>query len=172
MTTPIVEDDRTGPPFMAGDRESLESWLELYRETLPIKLSGLTPEQLCERAVPPSTLSLLGIARHLTKVERYWFQNVVAGQDLPRLYCEVPDGDYDHTEPASALADVERFGTELAASRDAAAAVDDLDAALPGKRDGEDLNLRWVYVHMIEEYARHLGHADLLRECVDGATGY
>jgi Protein of unknown function (DUF664) len=173
MRSPVVEDSRSGPPFMAGDRESLETWLEFYRSTLPMKVGGLTPQQLCEPAVPPSTLTLLGIVRHLTKVERYWFGNVVAGIDQPRLYCESdPGGDFAGIQPDQALGDLERHLVEVTAARDQAAAITDLDAALPGKRDGQNLNLRWVYVHMIEEYARHLGHADLLRERVDGVTGY
>ena len=168
-----VTDDRADPPFMAGDRESLESWLELYRATVPIKVGGLTPEQLCRPAVPPSTLTLLGIVRHLTKVERYWFVNVVGGEEAAILYCEDDeDGDFNDLKEDSALADLERFEAELAVSRERARAVTDLDAPLRGKRRGQDLNLRWVYVHMVEEYARHLGHADLIRECVDGVTGY
>jgi hypothetical protein len=169
----VVPDERGDPPFMAGDRESLESWLEQYRETVPIKVGGLTPEQLCHAAVPPSTLTLLGIVRHLTKVERYWFVNVVAGEDAPILYCvQDVDGDFNDVEPASALDDLGRFDAELVASRARAGAVTDLDAPLRGKRRGQQVNLRWVYVHMVEEYARHLGHADLIRECVDGVTGY
>lgn len=171
--SPQIPDERDDPPFMAGDRDSLESWLELYRATLPIKVGGLTPSQLCQAAVPPSSLTLLGIVRHMTKVERYWFGNVVGGEDLPFLYCEQdPDGDFNDLAEDSALADLGRFEAELVASRHRAHAVIDLDAPLPGKRRGNDVNLRWVYVHMIEEYARHLGHADLIRECVDGVTGY
>jgi hypothetical protein len=171
--SPSVADDRVDPPFLAGDRDSLESWLELYRATVPIKVGGLTPEQLCRPAVPPSTLTLLGIVRHLTKVERYWFANVVSGDDAPILYCgEDEDGDFNDIAAESALADLERFDAELEASRDRARAVTDLDAPLRGKRRGRDVNLRWVYAHMVEEYARHLGHADLIRECVDGVTGY
>jgi hypothetical protein len=172
-TSPAVEDTRTGPPFMAGDRESLESWLEFYRETLPIKVGGLTPDQMCQAAVPPSTLTLLGIVRHLSKVERYWFGNVVAGVDAPKLYCEDdPDGDFNDVRPDTALVDLDGYHEEVATARSRAAKIEDLDAVLPGRRNGQDLNLRWVYVHMIEEYARHLGHADLLRECIDGVTGY
>ena len=176
MTEPrsrTVADDRADPPFMASDRESLESWLELYRTTVPIKVGGLTAEQLCRAAVPPSTLTLLGIVRHLTKVERYWFANVVSGEDLPILYCQDDeDGDFNDLAGESALDDLDRFEAELVASRERARAVNDLDAPLRGKRRGQDVSLRWVYVHMVEEYARHLGHADMIRECVDGVTGY
>ncbi|WP_427018815.1 DinB family protein [Pseudarthrobacter sp. P1] len=172
-TTPLLPDDRTDPPFLAGDRESLESWLELYRATLPIKVGGLTPGQLCTAAVPPSDLTLLGIIRHLSEVERYWFTNVVAGEDAPSLYGgDDPDGDFNDLDPSTPLADLDWFHAALATARAQAAAVADLDAPLPGRRHGQALNLRWVYTHMVEEYARHLGHADLLRESIDGSTGY
>jgi Protein of unknown function (DUF664) len=171
---PVTEDERCGPPFMAGERDSLESWLEFYRVTLPIKLAGLTAEQLCVRSVPPSSLSLLGLLRHLTRVEQYWFTEVVTGTPTPRTYrTDVhPDGDLDLTDPAEAAGDLQRYHAEVEQARAHAALVGDLDAALPGLRHGEQVNLRWVYVHMIEEYARHLGHVDLLREMLDGATGY
>lgn len=171
--TPEIPDARTGPPFMAGERESLEAWLEFYRITLPIKVGGLTPEQLCRQAVPPSKLTVVGIVRHLSDVERYWFSNVVAGSSEAARYKAVdPDADFtDYTE-AGALADVAAYGEELVHVRELAAAVTDLDAPLPGLRRGQQVNLRWVYTHMIEEYARHLGHLDLLRECVDGTAGY
>jgi Protein of unknown function (DUF664) len=167
--TPI--DDRAEVPFMAGERESLESWLEMYRRTLPLKVGGLTPEQLCTASVPPSNLTLLGLVRHLTKVEQYWFSTVVSGELVPLVYGD-RDGDFNEITPAHAMADLARYDQELVTSRSAAASVADLDRALPGTRHGQELNLRWVYVHMIEEYARHLGHADLLREAIDGVTGY
>jgi len=171
---PVTEDERTGPPFMAGDRDSLETWLEFYRVTLPVKLAGLTAEQLCIRSVPPSDLSLLGVLRHLTRVEQYWFTEVVAGTPTPRMYSteDYPDGDLDLTDPTEAAADLARYGAELERARASAVGVANLDAPLPGLRHGREVNLRWVYVHMIEEYARHLGHVDLLREALDGATGY
>lgn len=171
--TPEPADTRTGPPFMAGERESLEAWLEFYRETLPLKLGGLTAEQLCRAAVPPSTMTLVGIVRHLTDVERYWFSNVVAGSDEQARYkSQDPDADFTEYSVETALADVAAYPEELVRVRAHAAGVGSLDAALPGLRRGQELNLRWVYTHMIEEYARHLGHADLLRECLDGRTGY
>ncbi|SEF03624.1 Protein of unknown function [Arthrobacter alpinus] len=171
--TPEIPDTRTGPPFMAGERESLEAWLEFYRFTLPIKVGGLTPEQLCRRAVPPSKLTVVGIVRHLSDVERYWFSNVVAGSTEPARYkAEDPDADFNGITESCALADIAAYGDELVHVRELAAVVDDLDAPLPGLRRGQEVNLRWVYTHMIEEYARHLGHLDLLRECVDGTAGY
>ena len=171
--TPAPQDTRTGPPFMAGERQSLEAWLEFYRETLPLKIGGLTATQLCRPAVPPSTLTIAGIVRHLTDVERYWFSNIVAGSGQPARYRALdPDADFNAYSHAAALADVAAYTEELRHVRLLAAAATDLDAPLPGLRHGRELNLRWVYTHMIEEYARHLGHVDLLRECVDGSTGY
>lgn len=171
--TPEMIDTRTDPPFMAGERESLEAWLELYRNTLPLKVGGLTAEQLCREAVPPSTLTVVGVVRHLSDVERYWFSNVVAGSSQEARYkADDPDADFTGYDEATALADVAAYETELAQVRALAAAVTDLDAPLPGLRRGQQLNLRWVYTHMIEEYARHLGHVDLLREALDGTAGY
>lgn len=173
LRSPEVADNRTGPTFMAGERESLEAWLEFYRQTLPIKVGGLSPTQLCSAAIPPSTLTIVGIVRHLTDVERYWFSNVAAGTAEPARYRSAdPDADFTEYSESTALADVAAFSDGLVHVRKHAAAVTDLDAALPGRRHGKELNLRWVYTHMIEEYARHLGHVDLLRECVDGRTGY
>lgn len=171
--SPTPTDDRTDIPYMAGERESLEAWLEMYRRTLPLKVGGLTPEQLCTASVPPANLTLVGLVRHLTEVEQYWFGEVVSGESLPSIYCEDErDGDFTLIDPATALAELARYDEELVTSRDRAAVVPDLDSALPGTRRGQQVSLRWVYVHMIEEYARHLGHADLLREAIDGVTGY
>lgn len=169
----MPDDDRTGASMMADEREALHDWLEMYRHTLPIKLGGLTAEQLCTAAVPPSNLTLLGLVRHLTEVERYWFGAVVAGESLPSVYCATDrDGDFTDVDPAQAFDDLARYDAEIVASRERAAEVADLDAALPGQRNGQPVNLRWVYTHLIEEYARHMGHADLVRESLDGATGY
>lgn len=172
-TSPVFADDRVDPPFLDADRPALEAWLEFYRRTLPIKVGGLSAEELCRRSVPPSTLSLIGIVRHLTKVEHYWLGNIAAGEPDPFRYCDTdPDGDFNGIDQATALADLEAYEAELPLSRRRAAAVSDLDRPLPGQRHGQDLNLRWVYLHLIEEYARHLGHVDLLREAIDGSTGY
>ncbi|AIY01517.1 hypothetical protein ART_1918 [Arthrobacter sp. PAMC 25486] len=171
--TPELADERTGPPFMAGDRESLEAWLEFYRQTLPWKVGGLTANQLCRAAIPPSTMTLAGIVRHLSEVERYWFSNVVAGTgEKARYRGEDRDADFTGYSEDTALADVAAYSQELESARRHAASASDLDAPLPGLRHGRELNLRWVFTHMIEEYARHLGHVDLLRECIDGRTGY
>ena len=171
--SPAPVDDRADIPMLAAERQSLEAWLELYRKTLPLKVGGMNPEQLCTAAVPPSNLTLIGLVRHMTEVEQYWFSTVVAGETTPSIYCQDDrDGDFTLIDPAHALADLVRYDEELVAARTRAARVPDLDGALPGTRRGQPVNLRWVYVHMIEEYARHLGHADLLRESIDGVTGY
>jgi uncharacterized damage-inducible protein DinB len=165
---------RIDPPMVNPERAGLEAWLEWHRQTLIFKCAGLDAEQLARRAVPPSTLSLLGLIRHMAEVERSWFRRVLAGESTetagPIYYCdERPDDDFDAAVAEGAAADREAFLTELEAAR-AVAAQHDLDD-LGAHRSGERVDLRWIYVHMIEEYARHNGHADLLRECIDGVTG-
>jgi Protein of unknown function (DUF664) len=163
---------RTDPPFRDPERAALEAWLDYERATLLTKCAGLTPEQLALRSVPPSSLSLLGLVRHLTEVERSWFRRRLDQQvDLPLLYCsdDNPDGDFDDVDPARADDDRAAYDAELAAVREVVArrGLDDVGRS----RLGEEVDLRWIYLHMIEEYARHNGHADLLRERIDGATG-
>ena len=168
--------ERADRPKTASERETIESFLEFHRMTLLRKCSGLSDEQLRERAVPPSTMSLLGILRHMTDVERSWFRRTLAGEDVPPIYYskEAPDDDFDATESLSPDEVFTAHLAELDAVR-AVAAARDLDAT--GRRlrnDGQamiDFSLRWIYLHMIEEYARHNGHADLLRERIDGVVG-
>jgi uncharacterized damage-inducible protein DinB len=171
VTIPIAAPERVEPPLVAPERESLDAWLDYHRATLLMKCAGLDGDQLARRGVPPSTLSLLGLLRHMAEVERYWFREVLEGQELADLFCtrENPDGDFDDVDAAAAGADLAAFEAEVAEARDAAArhGLDDLGDT--GRRGPVDL--RWIYVHMVEEYARHNGHADLLRECVDGVTG-
>ncbi|MGO1978249.1 DinB family protein [Brachybacterium tyrofermentans] len=171
--TPAV-DTRVDPPPMAGERESLDRWVEFYRETLLRKIDGLDAEQLSRRSVPPSVLSPIGIVRHLTDVEAYWLREVLLDDEQPDPHCtdDNPDGDFDDVDPATALADVEAYCAELVATRAAQASWSDLDGPVLGLRHGEQVNLRWILTHLIEEYARHLGHLDLLREAIDGGTGY
>ncbi|MGH3330584.1 MAG: DinB family protein [Nocardioidaceae bacterium] len=150
----------------------LDAWLEYHRQTLQLKCAGLTVEQLRRRAVEPSSLSLLGLVRHMTEVERAWFRRRVAGEEVAYLYCskDRPDGDFDDVDAADAGTDFAAYTRELDLAR-AAAAGRSLDDTFFHSRLNADMDLRWVYVHMIEEYARHNGHADLLRERIDGATG-
>jgi hypothetical protein len=164
---------RTYPPLVAGERKSLDGWLDYHRATLLVKCQGLTGEQLARRAVPPSTLSLLGLVRHLTDVERSWFRRRFAGETgLGFRYSteKYPDGEFDLAGADGAEADFAAFTSECELAR-AAAAGRSLDETFVHDRDGSTIDLRWVYVHMIEEYARHNGHADLLREQIDGVTG-
>lgn len=169
-----IADTRDGGPKLGGERELLDSWLEEYRLTALLKIQDLTPAQLAERSCPPSTLSLLGILRHLTEVEVYWLRAVLHDLDVPDRYStpEQRDGDLEGASAATAAADVAAYREEVALARESAAAWTDLDAPVRALRKGEQLNLRWILTHLIEEYARHLGHMDLLRERVDGATGY
>lgn len=150
----------------------LDGWLEYHRDTLLLKCAGLDADQLRQHSVEPSSLSLLGLVRHMAEVERWWFRRRFDGQQIEGRFCsEVsPDGDFDDVDTADPAADLAAFAEEVAAAR-AAAAGRDLDESFVHPRSGRELNLRWVYVHMIEEYARHNGHADLLRERIDGVVG-
>ena len=162
--------ERTEPPFVLPEREMLEQWLEYHRATLLWKCEGLDDEQLKTMSVPPSNLSLLGLVRHMVEVERNWFQRVMEGHPITGLYFDddEPDGDFTRVRAANAADDLAMFERVCAQSR-AIAAVHALDDT--GDRRGEPCTLRWILVHMIEEYARHNGHADLLRERIDGSTG-
>lgn len=150
----------------------LDGWLDYHRDTLLMKCAGLDADQLRRRSVDPSSLSLLGLVRHMAEVERWWFRRQFDGQLLENQFCSEasPDGDFDDVDTADPEGDFAAFADEVAAARSAAVGRD-LDESFTHLRSGEQLNLRWVYVHMIEEYARHNGHADLLRERVDGVTG-
>ncbi|MER7152068.1 DinB family protein [Streptomyces lydicus] len=158
-------------PTTAGEREMLQGWLDFHRDTLLAKCAGLDGDQLALASNPPSTLTLLGLVRHLTDVERTWFRRRFLGEGIPdvHLTAENPDADFDDLDPAAAAADLAALRAEIAAC-DKAVADRGLDDTFPAPR-GRTLSLRWIYVHMIEEYARHNGHADLLRERIDGVTG-
>jgi len=144
----------------------LQAILDWHRATLLYKCQGLTGEQLAERAVPPSELSLLGLIRHMTRVERSWFRQRFADEPVGNAYER--DADFADTEPGRAAADYARL-TEEWRLADASAVNAPLDATFTFR--GEAMSLRLLYLHMIEEYARHIGHADLLRERIDGTTG-
>ncbi|MCB5183158.1 DinB family protein [Streptomyces antimicrobicus] len=172
-TAPIDPAQRPEPATTAGEREMLEGWLEYHRATLAWKCQGLTEEQLRRAPLAPSELTLLGLVRHLTEVERYWFRIVMLGEDLPDLYStrEDVDGDFHFGEADTFDHGRRMWQGEIELARAAVAELP-LDAQSVGRsRHGEVFNLRWIYTHMIEEYARHNGHADLLREQIDGATG-
>jgi len=166
----ITDVERIDPPLDGDELSTLVGFLEYHRQTLLVKCAGLSDEQLRRRAVPPSTLSLLGLVRHLSEVERGWFQRRVLGDDAPPLYWTESnrDGDFDDVDDADVAAAFDEFARECARSREilAAHSLDDTFV-----RRGETISIRWLLAHLIEEYARHNGHADLLREVIDGVTG-
>ncbi|MFJ6519865.1 DinB family protein [Streptomyces filamentosus] len=165
--------ERVWPASSTGERQALEQWLEYHRATLAVKCAGLTDEQLRTASVPPSDLNLLGLVRHMAEVERGWFRKVLGGEETAWLYATDEDHDRDiHTTEGDTYEEAyAAWQEEIAHARELAAkhSLDDLGAG--AHRSGELFNLRWIYLHMIEEYARHNGHADLIRERVDGATG-
>jgi hypothetical protein len=159
-----VDELKTG-----SERAMLQSWLDWHRQTLLSKCAGLTADQLKTAAVPPSTLTLLGLVRHLTDVERSWFRMRAAHETVELVYAteQEPDADLDNIADADPETCFTLFEAELKLA-DAAVANLPLDHEFHHRMPR---SLRWVYLHMIEEYARHNGHADLLRERLDGATG-
>jgi uncharacterized damage-inducible protein DinB len=164
-----------GPPGVAGERETLTGFLRWQRETLELKCSGLSAGELARRAVEPSTMSLLGMIRHMAEVERGWFRRTLAGRDAPPLFYDRetnPDGDWDDAVASPSLVSEAwaAWRDEVAFAERFAGEAPDLDVT-GRQRLGEVVSLRWVLVHMIEEYARHNGHADLLRERIDGRLG-
>ncbi|MFJ9740911.1 DinB family protein [Streptomyces sp. NPDC101166] len=165
---------RTEPAQNADERTMLEGWLEYHRQTLAWKCEGLTDAQLRTASAPPSELSLLGLVRHMAEVERGWFREVLVGEDAEPIYFsdEDRDGEFHLTEADSWEEAHATWQTEMEIARRNAAGfqLDDLSRG-KSRHSGEPFNLRWIYTHMIEEYARHNGHADLLRERIDGATG-
>jgi hypothetical protein len=165
-TTP----ERTDPPCIADERTMLETWLDFHRDTLAMKCAGLDDDQLRTASAPPSDLTLLGLVRHMAGVERGWFRNVLAGEGAPHLYRteDDPDGEFHDLDKADTAESFATWRAEIARARELARgrSLDDV-----GLRRGKEVSLRWIYVHMIEEYARHNGHADLIRERIDGVTG-
>ncbi|WP_069173799.1 DinB family protein [Streptomyces griseus] len=170
MTWTAPEVTRILGPLAAGERETLTAFLAFYRTTLLAKCAGLTGEQLAERTVQPSGLTLLGLIRHMAKVERTWFRERFAGLSMPPMYDrdKGKDADFEDLAPADAAADYARLVEEMRLADEAVA-----DASLDDTftHQGTVHSLRLVHVHMIAEYARHIGHADLLRERLDGVTG-
>jgi hypothetical protein len=163
---------RIDPPLSNDERSSLRGWLDFHRATLLQKCEGLTGEQLVVASVPPSGLTLLGLVQHMALVEWWWFEHIFAGGPMPEPYdtSEDPDFEFHHLVPEEAEASLELFVRLCAHSRQVESGVADLDA-LSVSEERPIRDLRWVMTHMIEEYARHNGHADLLRECIDGVVG-
>ncbi|MEU6477127.1 DinB family protein [Streptomyces sp. NPDC047017] len=173
MTT-TERSERREPAQNADERAMLEGWLDYHRQTLAWKCEGLTDAQLRTASVQPSELTLMGLVRHMAEVERIWFRQVLAGEDAGPLYFsdEDPDGEFHLTEADTWAEAYATWRAEIETGRrnTAGLGLDDLSKGLD-KSGEEPFSLRWIYTHMIEEYARHNGHADLVRERVDGATG-
>jgi uncharacterized damage-inducible protein DinB len=169
------DDPRTyGNPI--GELATYREYLRNYRLTIGMKCEKLDAEQLARRSVPPSTLSLLGLVRHLAQVENHWFQRVLQGRtDAPRLYKREDDPDWDFAGATADPAVVDdAFATwqaEIAKADEWLDALPDTDLGREVPIGDDTVSVRDVLVHVIEEYARHAGHADLLRECIDGRTG-
>jgi hypothetical protein len=166
--------ERVEPSTTAPERAMLDGWLDYHRATLEWKCEELSAEQLRTRSAPPSNLSLLGLLRHMAEVERSWFRNVLVDENAPPLfYTDAdPDGDFNDLEGAEPAEVLTTWRAECEHAREVSRPLS-LDALSEGerRRSGERFSLRWIITHMIEEYARHNGHADLLREAIDGATG-
>ncbi|MGC0419875.1 DinB family protein [Embleya sp. AB8] len=164
--------DRPSPPVIAGEREMMRAFLDYHRATLAMKCDDLSDEELRRRSMPPSTLSLLGLVRHMAEVERAWFRRVINGEDIPLVWSD--RGDFQVAYDASTSSRAEAFAAweaEVEHSRRIEAAAESLDVTGYHAKSGEDVSLRLVMFHLIHEYARHNGHADFLREGIDGVTG-
>ncbi|MEU2793559.1 DinB family protein [Streptomyces sp. NPDC007100] len=171
MSTP----ERTMPPLDADERASLESWLDFYRTTLAQKCDGLTEQQLRAASAAPSQITLLGLVQHMAEVERNWFRRVLAQEDAPPIFTDGADAGSGAADGGFELAEgatyekarlIWQAETERARENCAARALGDTSPFMGGQ-----VTLRWIYTHMIAEYARHCGHADLVRERIDGSTG-
>ena len=172
MVEDLSDPRRVEPPFLLDERDMLEQWLEFHRVTLLLKCEGLNDYQRKARPVASSKLSLHGLVRHMAEVERNWFIRVLLTRtDTPSIWADstVDDSDLVPLDAADWDADLAAWLQQCDRSRDAAA---NLSLEDTGVRHGQPCSLRWIYVHMIEEYARHNGHADLIRELVDGAVGW
>ena len=165
--------ERRMPPLNVDERTTLESWLDFHRTTLAMKCEGLDDDQAAVASVPPSALTLIGLVQHMAEVERNWFRRVLAGEQAPPIYDpqadpSAADGGFELAEGATLRDALATWHAEVTRAREHCA---DLRLADTGRFREQDVSLRWIYVHMIEEYARHNGHADLIRERIDGASG-
>jgi uncharacterized damage-inducible protein DinB len=171
MTWTAPEVARPGGSLHAPESEMLRGLLDYHRSTLLWKCAGLTAKQLAMAPYPQSNLTLLGLIRHLSKVERIWFRRQFRGEGIEMLYstADRKDADYEDIDPARAEAEYAALLAEQEASRQAVAGAC-LDETFVDS-DGDEISLRFVFNHMIGEYARHNGHADFVRQGVDGVTG-
>ncbi|ADI10527.1 MULTISPECIES: DinB family protein [Streptomyces] len=164
--------ERPRIPTTADERETLRGFLDFHRATLAKKCDGLSDEELRRQSMPPSTLSLLGLVRHMAEVERNWFRRVLGGEDIPLVWSDSFDfqAAYDAREATRAEA-FAAWQAEVEHARRIEAAAESLEVTVHAERWGQDVSLRTVMLHMILEYGRHNGHADFLREGVDGTVG-
>lgn len=164
--------ERVGPPLTGNERETLRAFLDYHRATLEWKCEDLSDDELRQRSMPPSTLSLLGLVRHMAEVERTWFRRVIAGEDIGLVWSDGGDFQVAYDPTGSTRSEAfEAWRAEVEHARRIEREADSLDVTGHNARWGEDVSLRLVMLHLIHEYARHNGHADLLREGVDGTVG-
>lgn len=164
--------ERVGPPLIADERTMLRAYLDFHRATLALKCDGLSDRELRRRSMPPSTLSLLGLVQHMAEVERAWFRRVINAEDIPLVWS--PGGDVQAAYDASSGTRAEAFGAweaEVGHARRIERAAESLDVIGYRAKSDEHVSLRLVMLHLIHEYARHNGHADFLREAIDGSVG-
>ncbi|MFE7774004.1 DinB family protein [Streptomyces sp. NPDC057445] len=167
-----MTDTRVPPPLHGNERETLRAYLDYHRATLAMKCEGLSDDDLRRRSMPPSTLSLLGLVRHMAEVERTWFRRVIAGEDIAFVWSAESDYQvaYDATHATRSEA-FDAWEAEVGHARRIEREADSLEVTGHVARWGEDVSLRFVMLHLIHEYARHNGHADFLREGIDGVVG-
>ena len=168
----MVTDNRIGPPSFGSERNMLRTFLDYHRATLSMKCDGLTDAELRQQSMPPSTLSLLGLVRHMAEVERAWFRRVFEDNDAPMVWSK--EIDFQAAYDASASTRAEAFAAweaEVENSRRIEREAESLDLAGYQPRGGEDVSLRLVMLHVLLEYGRHNGHADFLREGIDETVG-
>lgn len=169
----MTHSNRPRPPLAADERSTLEGWLEFYRATLAAKCHGLDEDQVRLASVPPSTMTLLGLVQHAAEVERNWFRRVLAGEDVAAIYDasnhpEGHDGGFELAPDSTMSTALEVWQAEIRRARSNCA-----QRTLDHTSDfmGGEVSLRWIYTHVATEYARHCGHADLIRERIDGTSG-
>jgi uncharacterized damage-inducible protein DinB len=167
-----MTDERIGPPGAGPEREMLRAFLDYHRATLAMKCAGLSDDQLRLTASPPSTLTLLGLLRHMAEVERTWFRRVINAEDIPLVWSQT--GDYQEAYDATKCSGEEAFRVwreEVQQARRIEREAASLDVTGYQPRWAERVSLRLVMLHLMHEYARHNGHADFLREAIDGTVG-
>lgn len=168
----MTGDSRVGPPGSGSERDMLRAFLDYHRATLAMKCEGLADEELRQQSMPPSTLSLLGLVRHMAEVERAWFRRVFEDNDAPMVWSDTIDFQAAYDASASTRGEAfEAWEAEVENSRRIEREAPSLEQAGCQPRWGREVSLRMVMLHVLLEYGRHNGHADLLREGVDGTVG-